>query len=385
MTRLILPHILIALSLLLTSCVEHESTLFERRAREPQDMSGGQDACVPQTCGEGECGAGDDGCGAPLDCGPCTTARCPGAFEALLPRVLNPSNLQYDAGTDRLVYTSENGSLRLNELRLDGSADTSQLRNIQTLKHYALTTSAVYAGNHTEFFRIGRPGQDVRFERLLFGAESAASHGEDVWYTTPEPGTLWRLRAPETMAERVLDLTAAPAKNLLVVDDDTIWWVEGTGDLMALERANPTSATLTFQSQDPITRMVSWNQGVCLSTEADTGPALWCSASPTEPLEQVGTWGPSIVFDLDTLDGDRVILARTLTDRFNRGWQISTYAPRTGTEDVQFSVPTGGGIAPAFAPVTTDGTCLFLGYQETYVVQRSRAGPIGWLRLDAVP
>jgi len=348
------------------------------------------DQCVPAACAEDACGAVQDGCGGVLDCGPCSSARCPRDFEILFPDVLNPARLVYEPVDDALFYLDANGSNRVWEWRIGLEDEGRQIRQSGAVKGYATTRDAVYLWAANGTFRVRRRGRELGSwqERFDIDGTAIASHGDDVWFTTTEPAALWHVRSPSTRYTSVSQLTGSPRPNLLAADATSLWWVEasaGTHTLKTRARTELSPTADVFRTQQRITQLITWSEGVCVAVESETSTTLWCTPSKQEPLRLVSTWAPSFVFDLDALDDERVIVARTLGDGYNRGWQVSTVSPGTQVESVRFSVPTGGDIAPGIEPVTTDGTCLYLSYQNEFRVQRDQRGAIGWLRLDAAP
>jgi hypothetical protein len=382
----------LTLALGLATCADEERTLFVERgladaAPTPDDAS--TDACVLLTCAPEACGAVPDGCGGALDCGPCTSARCPDVVEPLFVGIQTPQRPLYDARDDALFFLDANGSNRINEVLL--RQDLSRIRESGDVLHYAFGLDTVYGIGTGQTFRIRRRGREL--DPWL--TRTVATEGLDVidgevWFTQAEPPTLWRTLAPDLTLEPMGDLGAAPVFGLLRASARTLWWVERDGDgdhLVTRARQGDATHQRRWSAPSPITSLVTRGEGACLTTGGtrdEPEMALWCTTAPDAEPVAIRSWGSAKLLDLDALDADRVLLARARSSDRTAEWLVGTVSTQTGAESVVFTTPRGG-LAPGNAPVATDGTCLFLTYRYAHNSQDRGPGDVAWVRIDAPP
>jgi len=290
----------VALALMCAGCIDQEQALFELNAP-PEDMGPGGEMCVPATCEPGACGAQLDGCGEVLDCGPCSSARCPATFEVLFSNVLAPNLLQYDPARDALMFVSERGSNPLSQWNIGDwvpgtPPESVKLRQRGSTARYRLASSATYLGNNQgTTWRLLRNAEDPgqRQEVLGFDSVGMSSLGDDVWVSVLEPSRLLRFSSPMTEPTLSVALDAAPVDDLIAVGPEHVWWAErqpeGGMNLRTLTRSADALAlpSTVWSTEVDITTLIAREQGVCAAVEGDSSTTLWLSlihiSEPTRP------------------------------------------------------------------------------------------------------
>ena len=407
------PHLLsITLwALALTSCLEQERWLFEALptdAPDSPDLDSRDASCSPMLCSPDQCGVFPNGCGGVVDCGPCSSVRCPATFTPLFGDVLTPE-LMAVTPDDALLYLSKNGSNPISEWPILGERGPVDLIDGVAIRRLVATQDYIFATTWSGLLRLrrlGRPSELPRRTDLSPSFEwntiaALASHGERVWMTTRQPPTIWRVDEAQAALVAAATPEAVPAYELLAVTAQHVTWAaqdaQGAWLLEQLTLVDgapappaPPSRRWAAQPGEQITHLLAMADGeLILLTQRDQGAqaqaSLWRWAPQAPEPTLVRQWGGVEWLGLAALDAGRVALARTARGRFQDGWMVTTLELDRAREQVIFSVSAGSTLTPARRPLVSDGRCVFIAYQYTFSVQRQSMGDIGWVRAESPP
>lgn len=385
------PAPLLALSLLLSlsGCIDQERWLFEVRPDTQQDMSSADASCTPKLCSPSQCGVFEDGCGGVIDCGPCSSARCPAKFEVLFSDVLNPNMLHHDPASDTLFFVNKNGSNPIAEWFVGQEPTIVNLTDGSSTAGFVPTADYVYYFNSKlqRLRRRDRPELPYRVEVTLPRVAALVRHNEQLWATTQEPPALWVINTPSTQATQLRSLAQAPVRNFLSSTSERLAWVtraNGQEQVVTFPLDNSADPQTEWQTPGKIVELIATSNTLSWLAKEEQTLSLW-SMAPNAPPTLITQWDDVEPLDLKPLDEGRVLLARALGASFRQGWHVSTVSLLNGAESVIFSVDNGVGFTPALEPLATDGQCAFIAYQYQFRVQRSERGDIGWVRIDSPP